>query len=227
MVYNGIEGVGALGCPVARATGSAGRGCSCAPNIRFLHSMFHLFLFIIASIYPMQTFIETERLLIREILPTDIEGMFEMDSDPEVHRYLGKQFLQTREESAQMNASIRQQYIDNGIGRWAMIEKKSGEFIGWTGLKFMTEPVNGHIHYYDLGYRLRQKYWGKGYASESAIAAVDYGFNQLKLKAIYAFADLGNHASIHILRKAGLECKETFDYKGVPHQWLEIQNPGK
>jgi ribosomal-protein-alanine N-acetyltransferase len=174
-----------------------------------------------------QPMIETERLLIREILPTDIEGMFEMDSDPEVHRYLGNQFLSSREESAAMITSIRQQYIDNGIGRWTMIEKSSGQFIGWTGLKYMTEPVNGHIHYHDLGYRLLKRYWGKGYATESAIASVAYGFNQLGLNSIYAFADLGNLASIHILQKAGLRCMETFDYKGIPHQWLEIQNPDK
>ena len=56
---------------------------------------------------------------------------------------------------------IRQQYIDNGIDRWAIINKETNDFIGWTGLKFVTETTNNHINFYDLGYRLIEKYWAK------------------------------------------------------------------
>lgn len=69
----------------------------------------------------MKFYIETERLILRDILPTDEEAFFEMDSNPEVHKYLGNKpttnILQTRE----MIENINQQYIDNGIGRWAVI----------------------------------------------------------------------------------------------------------
>lgn len=101
----------------------------------------------------MKIFIETERLILREILPSDDKALFELDSDPEVHRYLGKPIHQIKEAQATIDA-VRQQYIDFGIGRWAMIEKSTGDFMGWTGLKFVTQMRNGHTNYYDLGYRM-------------------------------------------------------------------------
>lgn len=92
----------------------------------------------------MKIFAETERLILREILPSDIDGMFELDSDPEVHKYLGNKPVTTREQISDAINFIRQQYIDNGIGRWAIIDKKTNDFIGWTGLKFVTELTNNH-----------------------------------------------------------------------------------
>ena len=81
----------------------------------------------------MKTSIETERLLLRELLPTDDAGMFELDSNPEVHIYLGNKPVKSIEESREAIANIRQQYLENGIGRWAVILKETGEFIGWFG----------------------------------------------------------------------------------------------
>src|SRR5918993_1172509 len=97
--------------------------------------------------------IETERLILREFLPSDDEGMFELDSNPEVHKYLGENPSHTIEQAREMIANIRQQYAENGIGRWAAIEKETGNFIGWSGLKFIREYENNRIHYYDVGYR--------------------------------------------------------------------------
>ncbi|WCT13136.1 GNAT family N-acetyltransferase [Mucilaginibacter jinjuensis] len=169
----------------------------------------------------MQIFIETDRLIIRELLPSDDAGIFELDSDPEVHEYLGRSPIKNIEEARDVIAFIREQYITNGIGRWAMVEKTSGNFIGWTGLKLIRDTVNNHTHFYDLGYRLIKKYWGKGYATESAIACRDYGFNELNQPVLYAITDVGNVGSRKVLEKAGFTCLETFDYDGVPHFWLE------
>ena len=106
----------------------------------------------------MKVFAETERLILREILPIDVEGLWELDSDPEVHKYLGNNPVTDKEQIVEVINFIRQQYIDNGIGRWAIIDKKTNEFIGWTGLKFVTDTINNHQNYYDLGYRLIKKY---------------------------------------------------------------------
>jgi [ribosomal protein S5]-alanine N-acetyltransferase len=170
----------------------------------------------------MEIVIETERLIIRELLPTDAEGMFELDADPEVHLYLGNNPVKNIEQSRTVIQIIRQQYIDNGIGRWAVIEKSSGNFIGWSGLKLIKEPINDRIGYLDLGYRFIKKYWGKGYASETAKASLDYGFNELKQDAIYAIADVHNAKSRKVLEKSGLKFIETFNWDGVPHDWFEI-----
>lgn len=170
----------------------------------------------------MEIAIETARLLIRELQPTDVEGMFDLDSNPEVHQYLGKHPVQSREETLGVIDFIRQQYIDNGIGRWVMIDKETNDFIGWTGFKYVTDLTNNHINYYDLGYRLRQKYWGKGIATEAAIACLEYGFNQLGFQEVFAMADCENDGSNKILAKLGFSRIETFDLDGEPHHWYRL-----
>ena len=165
----------------------------------------------------------TERLLLREILPTDLDGMYELDSNPEVHKYLGNQPVRSKAESMFLINYIRQQYIDHGIGRWAIIDRKTQEFIGWTGLKFVTKETNHHKDYYDLGYRLIKSYWGQGIATETAFASLDYAFNTLKIRDVYAMAARDNMASNRILQKTGLKLKETFDLEGVTHNWYKIK----
>jgi RimJ/RimL family protein N-acetyltransferase len=151
-----------------------------------------------------------------------VEGMFELDSDPVVHRYLGNQPVQDIEQSREAIRFIRQQYLDNGIGRWAVIEKSTGYFLGWAGLKLVKEPANNHTGFYDVGYRLIKKYWGKGFATEAAKAVVDYGFEVLQLPVIYGMADINNAASAHVLQKTGLQLIEAFDLNGTPHHWFKI-----
>ena len=65
--------------------------------------------------------IETERLILREILPADKAEMFELDSDPEVHKYLGNMPVKDIDQVRDVIQFIRQQYIHNEIGRFAII----------------------------------------------------------------------------------------------------------
>jgi len=181
----------------------------------------------------MKIFAETERLILRELLPIDSAGMFEMDSDPEVHTYIGRNPVTSPEQSRAVIEFIRQQYIDNGVGRWAVIERSTNDFVGWAGLKLVKERVNNHIDFYDIGYRLTKKHWGKGYATESAIAARDYAFDIIKAKEIFAMTDVDNTASRKVLEKTGLTYIETFGYDaepgwretGEPVTWYRMGNP--
>jgi RimJ/RimL family protein N-acetyltransferase len=166
--------------------------------------------------------IETERLILREILPSDKEAMFEMDSDPEVHKFLGNNPLKSIREAEAVIAFIRQQYKDNGIGRWAVVEKSTGNFVGWSGLKLIKEHTNGYVNYYDLGYRLLRKYWGNGYATESAQAWLREGFTSLQQEKIYAITNTVNFNSKKVLEKSGLTCKEVFSFDDAPHYWFSI-----
>jgi ribosomal-protein-alanine N-acetyltransferase len=171
----------------------------------------------------MKIFAETERLILRELIAADAVGMFEMDGDPEVHLFLGNQPVQSIEQSQADIEFIRKQYIENGIGRWAVIEKATGDFVGWSGLKLIKESNNNHSNYYDLGYRFSKRYWGKGYATETAIAVRDYGFNELGLNEIIGIADIHNLGSIRVLEKVGLKRISIFDYHGIKHHWLKIE----
>lgn len=170
----------------------------------------------------MKIFAETERFILREILPTDVDGFFELDSDPDVHRYLGKNPVKDKNQIVNTIAFIRQQNADNGIGRWAIVDKNTNEFIGWAGLKWVTEFTNKHKNYYDLGYRLRKKFWGKGIATETAIASLAYAFDTLHATEVYAMADCENTGSNNVLAKVGLTLLETFDLDGIKHNWYKI-----
>jgi RimJ/RimL family protein N-acetyltransferase len=170
----------------------------------------------------MSIIIETERLILRELVHTDVNGMFELDANPDVHKYLGNNPVKSIDQSVEVIKLVRQQYVDYGIGRWAAIEKSSGNFIGWSGLKFITECENNHFNFYDVGYRLMPKYWGKGYATESAKAAIKYGFTKLNANEIIGTANVENIASRRALEKCGLTFVEKFMWKDIPCDWLKI-----
>lgn len=171
--------------------------------------------------------IETERLVLRELQLTDLDGMFELDSNVEVHKYLGNKPISTIAESQSILENVLSQYEERGIGRWAAIEKSSGNFIGWSGIRLNTEyNMNGFTKYYDVGYRLMPKYWGKGYATESGKAAVDYAFNEMRLSRIYATTAMGNQASHNALLKIGLIYLNNFYFQPEQMQlrWYKMEN---
>ena len=174
----------------------------------------------------MKIIIETERLIIREIVSTDLEAMLALHSDPAVHLYLGNKTITKREEMMEVIDSIRRQYIDFGVGRWAMINKQTKQFIGWTGLQFVTKETNNHQNFYDLGYRLMKSFWGQGYATESAFASLEYAFEKLNLTEVYAMADIRNDGSNKILNNVGLKFIETFDHEGIRHNWYKLEKSG-
>lgn len=137
--------------------------------------------------------ITTERLLLRPLQLADAPGMWELDRDPAVHRYLGGiggAMATSLADSEATIAFIQAQYATNGIGRWAVLLAATGEFMGWAGLKLVAGPINGQRDFYDLGYRFIPRYWGQGYGYEAAQAWLKAGFETLKLPRICAYADV-------------------------------------
>lgn len=175
----------------------------------------------------MNLILETSRLLLRPIELSDAKSMFTMDSNYEVHKYLWQNPIQTIEESIKTIEYVKSQYQTNNIGRFATVLKDTNEFIGWTGIKFVTEqPENGNINFYDYGYRLHPNFWGKGYATEASMAWLEYGFNQMKIEKMNAYTHSENQASNHILKKIGMNCLETYlNKENVPWCWWLMENP--
>lgn len=171
----------------------------------------------------MKVYIETERLIMRNFEDSDLEGIFQLDSDPEVHTYLGNNPIKTMEQAKKIIDGVKKQYETNGIGRLAIIDKKTNDFIGWSGIKY--EQGVRAFNYYDLGYRLRKKYWGKGIATEASIESLHYGFDELNLQIIGAGADIDNIASNRILQKVGFKLIDKFDFEEVAHNYYEITKP--
>jgi ribosomal-protein-alanine N-acetyltransferase len=172
----------------------------------------------------MNAIIETERLILRELVLSDAEAMFLWESNPNVHQYLGNNPISTIEETIKYIENIRNQYLKNGIGRYAVVLKESNEVIGWAGIKFITEPENDHVNFHEIGYRLHENHWGKGYGFEVAKAWLDFGFNEMNIPKMYASVNKKNIASRKILEKIGLQITSEFYWNEIPCYWLELEN---
>nr|WP_103999569.1 GNAT family N-acetyltransferase [Flavobacterium urumqiense] len=173
----------------------------------------------------MNLILVTNRLILREMKLSDAEALFEMESNPKVHHYLWNKPLRNTSEVHSYIEFVRAQYIQNNIGRFVVILKETNELIGWAGLKYNTEMINNKVDFYDIGYRLSEKFWGKGYASEASFAWLDYGFNVMKIKLLEAAAHADNIASNRILQKIGLKMTEQYMEDGVSWNWYELKNP--
>jgi RimJ/RimL family protein N-acetyltransferase len=171
----------------------------------------------------MKIIIETERLILRELEYTDENDLFEMDADPDVYLFIENNPVKSIDEITKVIEMLKKQYKENGIARWAVVDKLTNECIGWSGLKYYKQPLNNHSNFYELGYRFKKKHWGKGFATESSNAILDYGFINLNTDTIFAITDPENVNSKKVLSKLGFGFKETFDYEGAPTDWFELK----
>jgi [ribosomal protein S5]-alanine N-acetyltransferase len=167
----------------------------------------------------------TERLILRPLSMDDLEGMFELDSNTEVVKYVGTPPLKSKAESKAVIEFIQRQYEELGVGRLAVLLKDTEEFIGWAGLKLFTAEMNGHQHFFDVGYRFIPSYWGKGYATEACKASIRLGFEVYKAEKICAIAMKKNIASHNVLIKSGLKFINEFEMEGDAINWYETHEP--
>lgn len=148
----------------------------------------------------MHIIFETPRLILRQFTEDDAPLILELNSDPEIVKYVHEPTLKTEEEAKTILLNNILPQYKNNLGRWAIHTKDNNEFIGWCGLKYRPEPDE-----IDLGYRLIQKAWGKGFATEAAQYTLDHGFKTLSLKLITGRAHIENIASIKVLEKLGMD----------------------
>jgi RimJ/RimL family protein N-acetyltransferase len=143
--------------------------------------------------------LETSRLILKEFCAEDARHLFELNSDPEVTKYVNEGAYDTIDNVYEFIKTYGQ-YKKYKMGRLNMFNKQTGEYIGWCGLKFLE--LSDQV---DIGYRLQKKYWGNGYATEASIACLNYGFFALNLDKIIGTAIKENEASINIFKKLGLK----------------------
>lgn len=167
-------------------------------------------------------YLESSRLYYRELQQSDAEAMFAMECIPEVHKYLYDEIASDIQETHDVIAYIRSQYAEEGIGRMATFLKDTGEFIGWTGLK-LESSAGSDKQFYDVGYQLMPKFWGKGYATEATMFFLDYAFNILNAHEVNAYAHTTNGASMRVLEKCGLHPVQHFTSDGHEMVWFAIK----
>jgi RimJ/RimL family protein N-acetyltransferase len=143
--------------------------------------------------------LETPRLLLREMTEGDAERLRVMNEHPNVLRFTGDGPLTDDAQAVELlRTRVFPQY-PRGVGRWAIVERAEGHFVGWCGLKWDAEAAE-----YDLGYRLLEAHWGRGYATEAARACLEWGRRELAGQRIVARVHVENEASIRVLEKIGM-----------------------
>jgi [ribosomal protein S5]-alanine N-acetyltransferase len=161
--------------------------------------------------------VRTARLSLREFVATDFAAVHAYSSDPRVTRYL---FFGPRDEDStaeyleELLASQREQ--PRTRFELAVVEIASGKLIGACDLSLIEASV------VDLGYMLGAKQWGKGYATEIALALVDAAFFDLRAQRVISTVDVNNAASIRVLEKIGMRWEAVYRrHRRAKNRWWD------
>jgi len=156
--------------------------------------------------------IETARLILRPWRDSDLEPFAEQNADPFVMRFLVGPL--TREQSDAYAAAAEAHRAETGYGKWAVEAPGVAPFIGAVGLsrvKFQASFTPA----VEIAWRLHRHYWGKGYATEAAKAAIEDGFTRVGLNEIVALTTLTNLPSQRVMQRLGMTRTLEFDHPAL------------
>ncbi len=173
-------------------------------------------------------FLKTKRLNFSFWQPKDLPLALSLWGDPAVTQFISTNGMTNEivEQRLRFEMSHREDY---NVQYWPVFLLETGEFIGCCGLHAFDESNPGYLEegIYELGFHLKAAYWGKGYAREAAEVVIDYGFNTLQLKAIFAGHHPENHSSARLLNKLGFELSGNVNYPptGLMHPSYLLLKP--
>ncbi len=153
--------------------------------------------------------IETARLRLRPFAAQDLDTIHGIWVEPEVRRYLWDGERISKEKAETALASSIESFENYGFGIWAVILRENGDLIGFCGLRYLDDTPE-----IELIYGISTSYWGKGFATEGAKAAIQYGFEVLGLERIVGIADTENIASRRVLEKVGMRFEQNTSHQG-------------
>ena len=161
----------------------------------------------------------TERLEFRRWRDSDLSAASRLWGDPAVMRLLGGPY-----DAAAVSARLEREIandVEHGVQYWPLFLRTSGDFVGCCGLK----PYQPENRFLELGFHLRQPFWGGGYASEAARAVIEFAFGRLECAALFAGHHPENEPSSRLLAKLGFACIGTHFYEptGLQHPWYRLE----
>jgi RimJ/RimL family protein N-acetyltransferase len=153
--------------------------------------------------------IRTARLLLRGWRAEDRAPFAAMNADPVVRQYLRS--VLSRSESDGFADGIEAEFAERRFGLWAVEIPGVTPFAGFTGLSVPSFETS-FTPCVEIGWRLAHEHWGRGYATEAARAAIEFGFTQASLDEIVSFTVPANIRSIRVMQKLGMEIAGEFDH---------------
>lgn len=159
----------------------------------------------------MADIINTQRLILRTMAIVDLDRLTEISTNPIVMAQFPPE-LRTPERARLILNKIIKQQKEKGYSLYGVIHREDNKLIGICG--FLDNETDDGKKFIELGYRLDNLYWGKGYATEAALACRDYAFSKLKIKEFCSIILASNNASIAVARKIGMKQIDTVVYHG-------------
>ena len=161
--------------------------------------------------------LRTDRLRLRQWLPSDRMPFAALNADPRVMEHLPA--VLPREESDRLAARNEVHFDRHGFGLWAMEIPNVASFAGFVGLSVPSfeAPFTPCV---EIGWRLAADHWGRGYATEGARAVLTFGFQILELGEIVSFTAPGNVRSRRLMERIGMvhDSADDFDHPALPEK---------
>ena len=158
------------------------------------------------------TILETTRLVLRRLLPSDLDDLYALYRDPEVRRFFPEGTLTYKETREEVEWFLDGHPAHPELGLWATIHKEDNAFIGRCGLLPWTIGGRPEV---EVAYLLAKEYWGQGLGTEAAHAVSQYGFERLGLSRLICVIDPDNQASMNVARSIGMTLEKAMhDDKG-------------
>jgi RimJ/RimL family protein N-acetyltransferase len=167
--------------------------------------------------------LETPRLTLRELLPTDLDFLAGMLADPEVSHHYERRF--TREASADWLARQMERYRTDGHGLWLAAERATGEPVGQVGL--LLQQVKA-IKRPEVGWLLHRPFWGRGYATEAGLAVRDAAFTRWNYPEVISLIRPANLPSQRVAERIGMSPEpERVHFNGYEHIVYRAARPDR
>ena len=164
--------------------------------------------------------LETPRLHLRLMRPSDIDELIHIFGDPKVMASFNTDPFDRTQMQHWIEGNLEHQAM-YGYGLLSVILKSEGVLIGDCGLEHMTVDENQVT---ELGYDFRSDYWGQGFATEAAIAVRDYSFNTLHLPGLISLIRIENKASRRVSEKIGMHFVSEMTRNGISYWKYETEN---
>jgi RimJ/RimL family protein N-acetyltransferase len=153
--------------------------------------------------------LRTPRLLLRGWRAEDRAPFAEMNADPVVREHFPS--LLSRNESDRFADRIEAEFFTRGFGLWAVEIPGVAPFAGFTGLSVPSFEAS-FTPCVEIGWRLAREHWGRGYATEAARAAIEFGFTEIGLDEVVSFTVPANTRSVRVMEKLGMKFSGEFDF---------------
>lgn len=162
--------------------------------------------------------LRTSRLTLRPLQPNDAEALHRIYQTEGVLRYFPNPIAPPLEKVQRLITAQQVHWETQGYGNWGLLPDGEEEIIGWAGLQYLLE-----LDETEVGFLLDQPFWGRGYATEAALASLQFGFEHFSLDHMIALVHPDNLASQRVIEKCGMTYMETISLWGMELMRFRIE----